>query len=179
MLLGAELTYKYSRPVRSVVFEYLYSKYQSGPVYHDHTQAFPDHISGRDNYYNHYIYPGWQHWGQVIGNPLYRSPLYNDDNMIQVENNRFLAFHLGVSGDISDLLTYRVKTTYQTAYGTYYLPYNKSRHNFSAMAEATFWLPNDFSVCGAFGFDTGRVYGNTYGFQLTVVKKGLLNKRKK
>ena len=179
MLLGAELTYKYSRPVRSVVFEYLYSKYQSGPVYHDHTQAFPDHISGRDNYYNHYIYPGWQHWGQVIGNPLYRSPLYNDDGIIQVENNRFVAFHLGVSGDISERLAYRVKTTYQTAYGTYDQPYNKRRHNFSAMAEATYQLPWDVSVSGAFGLDAGRVYGNSYGFQLTVAKTGLLNSKKK
>ena len=43
-------------------------------------------------YYNHYIFVGWQHWGQVIGNPLYLSPIYNGDGLIMVENNPDLAF---------------------------------------------------------------------------------------
>lgn len=179
MMLGAELSYKYTHLVRNVVFEYLYSKYQSGPVYHDHTKAFPDHISGRDNYYNHYIYPGWQHWGQVLGNPLYRSPIYNGDGTVQVENNRMLAFHLGVNGNISEVLDYRVKATYQACYGTYDQPYTKRKSNFSAMVEAVYKLPKDFSVCASLGFDAGRVYGNNYGFQLTVTKTGLLNSNKK
>jgi len=77
-LLGLELHLKRGRWVKNIVFEYLYTKYQSGSVYHDHTIHLKDDIGGRDEYYNHYIYAGWQHWGQVIGNPLFRSPLYNN-----------------------------------------------------------------------------------------------------
>ena len=37
----------------------------------------PDHTAGRDDFYNHLVYSSWQHWGQVMGNPLYLSPQYN------------------------------------------------------------------------------------------------------
>ena len=94
-LLGAELKLKQTPWLEGIVVEYLYSKYQGGPVYHDHTSNVDIQISGRDNYYNHHLFTGWQHWGQVMGNPLYRSPLYNDDGHIEVEHNRFKAWHLG------------------------------------------------------------------------------------
>ena len=28
---------------------------------------FEEQISAKDNYYNHYLYQGWQHWGMGIG----------------------------------------------------------------------------------------------------------------
>lgn len=171
-LLGFEFNKKYGTWLRDIVFEYLYTKYQSGPVYHDHTQAFPDHISGRDNYYNHYLYNGWHHWGQAIGNPLYRSPIYNDNGFIRFENTRFVAFHLGLSGRPTERLSYRLLATYQTGYGTYDIPYTKSQHNFSGMLEATYQLPKGWQVKGAFGMDSGRILGDNYGGQLTVTKKG-------
>lgn len=96
--MGIELNLKNTHWLQNVVFEYLYTKYQSGPIYHDHTMNIPDHIAGTDNYYNHGIYNGWQHWGQVIGNPLFRSPIYNTDGRIYVKNNRFIAYHLGFDG---------------------------------------------------------------------------------
>ena len=87
IMLGAELQLKRIPWLDRVVVEYLYTKYQSGPVYHDHAQHLSTHISGRDNYYNHDKFTGWQHWGQVMGNPLYLSPLYNNDGTIEVKNN--------------------------------------------------------------------------------------------
>ena len=51
--------------------EYLYTKYQSGPIYHDHTRLLSEHVCGLDNYYNHNLFTGWQHWGQAMGHPLY------------------------------------------------------------------------------------------------------------
>lgn len=96
IMLGFELNLKYSRWLKNVVLEYLYTKYQSGPYNHDRTSGIADHIAGTDDYYNHSIYPGWQHWGQVIGNPLYRSPIYNNDGYIDIRNNRFIAYHLGL-----------------------------------------------------------------------------------
>ena len=173
MMFGIEFNKKYGTWLRDVVFEYLYTKYQSGPIYHDHTQAFPDHISGRDNFYNHYLYNGWQHWGQANGNPLYRSPIYNDNGIIRFEDNRFVAFHLGIGGAPTERLSYRLMATYQKGYGTYDNPYTKVRHNFSALLEATYRLPQGWLVKGAFGMDSGRILGDNYGGQVTVTKKGI------
>lgn len=60
-MIGFDFNLKNGTWVRNIVVEYLYTKYQSGPVFHDHTTTIPDHIGGADDYYNHGIYPGWQH----------------------------------------------------------------------------------------------------------------------
>ena len=50
MMLGAEFDLKYGRWLRSLVFEYIYTKYQSGPYNHDRTQNIGDHIAGMDDF---------------------------------------------------------------------------------------------------------------------------------
>ncbi len=185
-LLGLELNFKQGTWLRNIVFEYLYTKYQSGPIYHDHTENISTHVCGTDNYYNHNIYSGWQHWGQVMGNPLYRSPLYNTDGLIQVEDNRFIAYHLGFSGAPQDNINYRVLATYQEGWGTYKSPYTHKRHNVSLLVEAAYqpitqkkWLKGTMVKLG-YGMDFGSILrGVNYGFQLTVAKSGLLTKNVK
>lgn len=184
MMLGLEVKFKKFPYLNNIVFEYLYTKYQSGPLYHDHTQAMPDHVGGVDNYYNHGLYTGWQHWGQVMGNPLYLSPIYNKDGTIEVKDNRFVAYHVGISGEPTAGLNYRLLASYRKGYGTYNVPYADPRENFSMLAEAEYAFPaysklNGWAVKGAFGLDAGRWVGNNCGFQLTVSKSGLLNKKKK
>lgn len=174
-MLGAELNFKYGRWIRNVVVEYLYSKYQSGPIYHDHTPGRSDHVSGRDDYYNHYIFAGWQHWGQAIGNPLYRSPIYNDNGQVRFENTRMVAWHLGIDGGLTEKLDYRVLATHQTGLGTYTLPYDRKRHNTSLLIEAAYRLPQGWRMKGAVGMDFGRILGNQTGFQLTVTKSGIFS----
>ena len=174
-MLGAELNFKYGRWLRNLVAEYLYTKYQSGPIYHDHSRTIPDHIGGTDNYYNHYIYPGWSHWGQVMGNPLYRSPIYNEDGVIEVRDNRFVAFHLGLSGSPTEHLDYRLLATWQAGWGTYDNPYTRKHHNVSLMLESTYHLGRGWKIKGAYGMDFGHILGNNYGAQLTLSKSGILN----
>lgn len=94
-MIGFDLNMKYGTWLRNIVVVYLYTKYQSGPIYHDHTTTIPDHIGGTDKYYNHNIYPGWQHWGQVMENPLFRSPIYNQNGKISVQDNRSIQTHAG------------------------------------------------------------------------------------
>ena len=173
IMLGLEVQLKQFRWLDHVVVEYLHTKYQSGPVYHDHTQNISTHISGRDNYYNHSRQTGWQHWGQVIGNPLYLSPIYNEKGIIKVLNNRFVAWHFGISGQPSDRLHYRLLVTTQKGYGTYYELYPDPRNNFSMMAEVNYGFCNGWSARGAVGFDSGEIYGKQVGFQLTLAKTGL------
>ena len=40
---------------------------------------FEEQISAKDNYYNHYLYQGWQHWGMGIGNPLLPGPILQQE----------------------------------------------------------------------------------------------------
>lgn len=179
IMLGMEFNYKYDRWINDVVFEYIYSKYQSGPIYHDHTNTIPDHIGGKDNFYNHYIYTGWQHWGQVMGNPLYRSPIYNEDGTIGVKDNRFMAFHLGISGRPANHFSYRVLASWQEGLGTYDEPYEKKHHNVSFMVEGAYTfdkaLLKGWSVKGGYGMDFGKILGNNHGFQITLTKTGGFN----
>ena len=182
-LLGFEYHRRADSWLNTIVLEYIYSKYQSGPIYHDHTQTIADHIGGPDNYYNHYIYTGYQHWGQTMGNPLYRSPIYNENGKIEFANNRFVAYHLGLAGKPNAFFDWRFLASWQEGLGTYLEPYTKERHNVSLLAEATYklhsvtlpWL-NGIDVKAAYGVDFGSILGGiNYGFQLTITKTGLFN----
>ncbi|MBR3014460.1 MAG: hypothetical protein IKH69_05500 [Bacteroidaceae bacterium] len=168
IMLGAELTLKQTPWLQSIVLEYLYTKYQSGPTYNDHSPVKSTHISGMDNYYNHGLFTGWQHWGMVMGNPLYRSPLYNTDGQVNVENNRFWAWHLGLSGSPTQQLHYRLLGTLQKGWGTYGRPLPNPLRNVSLMGEVTYYLPKPtsfgrLSVTGAVGMDHGGLLGNNVG----------------
>lgn len=178
IMLGAELMFKDARPVQAITVEYIYTKYQSGAIYHDHTPSISDHVGGQDNYYNHGTYSGWQHWGQVLGNPLYRSVIYNSDGQIRVKDNRFLALHAGIEGRPAPRLYYRVLATWQEGLGTYEDPYTHKRHNTSVMAEAQYSFSCEklrgWSITGACGIDRGSILGNSTGFQLTVRRTGKL-----
>ena len=186
ILLGWELQLPKNHYVSNIVCEYLCTKYQSGPIYHDRSETVSDHIGGVDNYYNHSVYTGWQHWGQVIGNPLYRSPIYNKDGYIGVEDNRYIAWHFGFSGDPYRNLHYRVFLTTQKGWGTYSVPYTDIKRNTSMLIEATYKFPDciarintqNWSVRGAFALDKGSLLGNNTGFQFTIIKNGILSNRK-
>lgn len=184
-MLGLEYKYKPNHWLNDFLLEYLYTKYQSGSIYHDHTQTIPDHIGGHDNYYNHYIFLGYQHWGQAMGNPLYRSPIYNNDGLIYFENNRFIAFHLAMGGHPSEFMKWRFLATWQEGWGTYDMPFTRKHHDLSLMLETTYalhgvrmadWM-RDVEVRLGFGADFGTILrGNNYGVQLTVSKRGILRK---
>ena len=175
-MVGAELNLKQGTWLRNMVVEFLHTKYQSGPVYHDHTPLIADHLGGNDNYYNHYIYTGWQHWGQVMGNPLYRSPIYNTDGCIEVENNRFMALHIGFDGQPTERLSYRVMASWQDGLGSYDIPFLEKRHNTSFMVESGYAFNHGWHLRAAYGMDFGSILGHNYGAQVTFSKRGLLGK---
>ena len=175
---GFELRLKDARWIDNIVAELFFSKYQSGPIYHDHDEVISDHLGGQDNYYNHSIYTGWQHWGQVIGNPLYLSPIYNTDQSIYIKNNRSKAYHIGFSGSPYPRFHYRMLGTYLKGYGTYDKPYYDPRKTVSLLAEACYTFPSTsvlkgWSVKGAVGADFGELMGDNFGLQMTIAKSGL------
>ena len=173
MQLGLELQMHCCPWLQSLVLEYLDTRFQSGPIYHDHNPGVSDHIGGADAYYNHYLYHGWSHWGQVMGNPLYRSPLYNADRTLTVQDNRFYAWHCGMMGAVG-ALGYRALLSWQQGYGTYEYPLLRPARNLSWLAEATYTPSADGWLGGcalrvAVGMDHGALLGNNLGVQLSVV----------
>lgn len=176
MMVGVEWKYRKPWYIDNIVIEYIYTKYQSGPVYHDRTPDLSDHVAGRDNYYNHNYFTGWQHWGQVSGNPLYRSPIYNESGTVEVKANRFVGVHLGLAGTLMPSLRYRVLASWQSSIGTYYNLFTEPEENVSVMGEVVYdnlrlFKTNGWNVRAAIGLDNGLLRGNNFGGQLTIAKK--------
>lgn len=157
-------------------YEFLYMKDQSGPVYWDHTPDLNHQVSGRDEYYNHYIYNGWQHWGQGIGNPLITSPLYNANHHLEFYSTRVVAHHFALKGEPTDELGYRLLFSTTRSWGTYTVPFDHTKSNFSWLAEVKYhprklkgWEAS-LSLAG----DHGHLLGNSFGGMLTISKTGFI-----
>jgi len=91
--------------VDAVVYEYMNSIRQ---------ESIRGAAQGRANIYNHGIYTdGWSYHGRLMGNPLFTF----DPEERRVYNNVIVAHHLGITGHISDHLSYRSLFTYSRNYG--------------------------------------------------------------
>jgi len=171
--IGLDVHLKKFNYIKGFVIEYINTTYQSGPIYHDRNRGNSDHLGGIDDYYNHSTLPGWQHWGQAIGNPLYRSPQYNTDGEINFEFNRFHAVHGGINGTIIDGLNYRILGSKQKSFGSYRKPTIKPVSNTSVLFELSYQMPKgnfleNFKVKVAYGEDRGALLGDNKGLQVTL-----------
>ena len=173
-LLGLEIQFPNNRWVEKLVGEIIRMDYQSGPVYHDHTRDISDQVSGIDNYYNHNLYAGWQHYGMAMGNALFASPLYDGNKSLTFPANRFRAEHIGITGQPFSHLRYRLLYTHLKSWGTYALPFDDLQHQHSLLAEAR-WEGGSFTrgklhgrcySTAAIGADFGERLGNRLGFML-------------
>lgn len=176
MLLGYEMTFPKNPVVSTLVYEYLYTKDQAGPVYWDHTPEIPEQVSGRDDYYNHGIYNAWQHWGMGIGNPLIISPIYNQNGYIGFRHNRVKGHHLGWEGEPLPWLSYRVLLSYTRSWGTYGSPTGEIARNFNTLIETTFTpsrLPG-WQATLSVATDGGAMLGPSFGMMLSIKKTGWL-----
>ena len=176
MLFGTEVSLPRNPWVSTVVAEYMTSKDQTASLFHDPTNTLPDHIAGRDNYYNHLNYPGWQNYGMSMGNPLLTSALYNDalgyGHRLRFYNNRVRVWHVALAGDPSPEWHWRAKLTLTNNWGTYDNPLVDMQYQRYAMAEAAYaprWAAG-WKAALAIGIDHGHVLGNSTGAQLTVSK---------
>ncbi|WP_321480248.1 capsule assembly Wzi family protein [uncultured Bacteroides sp.] len=131
-----------------------------------------------DNYYNHGIYTGWQHWGMGLGNPLLTSPIYNTNGQISFYNNRVFAHHFGITGNPTSELSYRMMLSLTRNFGTYFQPYEKMKRQTYGLAELTYTPAKlkGWSFTASYGVDHGLVVGNNQGGMLVIRKSGLLSK---
>lgn len=169
-LWGGEIDFPENRFISSFVYEYLYSKDQTGPVYHDSDALIPDQVSGLDDYYNHGVYSGWQHWGAAIGNPLFVSPVYNSNGSLFFRSNRLIAHHVGISGNPTGEFKYRILFSHARHWGTYSKPLPEVKYNMNALAEVTY-VPSKlkhWAFTLALAADWSDYIGNSGGGMLTV-----------
>lgn len=176
--IGLEVTFPKNRFINTFVYEGLGTKDQTGPMLYDAFWGeFEEQISAKDNYYNHYLYQGWQHWGMGIGNPLLPGPVYNKNGQITFVSNRVLAHHIGLSGSPSEALNYRILLSYSRHWGTYDTPFNEIKKQFNSLVEVTYtpqcWKGWSFTLSAA--MDRGNMLGNNSGGMLVIRKQGIIN----
>lgn len=156
--------------VDRIVCEYIYSKFQSGPVYNDTTPEVPEQVSGVDRYYNHGLYPGWMHWGMGIGNPFFISPIYNRDHLLMFKATRNISYHLGLAGSPIPDLDWRILVSNTRSWGEYWYPFKEVRHMWNFLASVR-WEPSGWKNLGiqaSVAFDRGDLVGNNFGVMLGI-----------
>ncbi len=189
--------------LQGLVFEFIKTDYQSGPVHDLETEP---RLFGNDNYFNNFLYTsGWSYYGFTIGNPFITSPIFNFRNSLTTKdgntivshfpNNRVLAWHVGFMGDLSKQLSYRWLLSYSLNYGYYYSTeedYNEKEviingksyiirelpglKQFSTMVELEFpikIMESELKATTRFALDVGDLLGNRYGVFVGLSKHGI------
>lgn len=175
--LGLEIGLPKNRWVSNVVWEVMSTKDMSGPFEFYDSATGECLFSGGDSYFNHYIYQAWQNYGMGMGYPLIPGPIYNADGSITFKSNRVSSHHIGIDGNPSDEWSWRVLASFVRHWGTYGVPLDKQRKQFSGMAEVKY-LPNwakGWSVSATAGLDRGNYLGNQTGVMVSLCKTGGFN----
>ena len=179
-LWGLEVKFPKNRFVDKVVYEFVQTTDQTGAVNNDYSPEVPHQVSGRDNYYNHYLYNCWQTWGMTIGTPLAISPLYNRNHILKIFNTRFKANHIGIEGRPLADLRYRFLLTFTQNWGTYWYPFPRRMDNCSGLVELDYyprWLKG-FYAKGAVAWDKGPLLGNNLGGMISIGYEGFVTFKK-
>ena len=189
-LWGIEFRQNGSYLVSGAVIEYIDFTNQSGPIHwtpHDHEGTpITSHSSGADDYYNNYIYNGYQSRGMSIGSPFVKSPLYNRDGYMRYRDNVLRGFHAAIEGWFTNEWHYLLQASYRKAWGTPIIPRVGSVDDFSmalSVNYAPYWLRgfkvDGLSVGATVAIDRGKLYGNNWGAQLGISYSGDFNIKKR
>ena len=175
---------EYSNPnghplIQDAVIEYIDFTNQSGPIHWtpNDREGTPitGHSSGADDYYNNYIYNGYQSRGMSIGSPFVKSPLYNLDGYMRYRDNVLRGFHAAIAGWFLDDWSYRLMASYRKAWGTPIIPRAVSVDDFSMMIEAAFHTYKGLTFHAQVAMDRGSLYGNNWGAMLGISYSGAFN----
>jgi hypothetical protein len=183
-LFGLEYKTKDKSWLSGAVFEYIYTKQQTGSIHHnlamdnDHRAKLMKKGNGNDNYYNNGDYvQGPSYFGRTMGSPLLLSPMYNTDGSLNFKSNRIIAFHLGLEGYIHPAFQYRLLLTAGQSWGRYYVPFKAIKKGFASHLELIYTpsRPDGFDIKLSVGCDKGEFFGgDTFGGSITLSKKGII-----
>ena len=171
-LWGLEYKTDRRQAINGLVIEYFRSTNQSGPL-HGLDFSDADKTGGADDYYNHFTYAGWSHWGMGFGTPLIAAPMYNISGDLAFLMNRVKAVNLGWRGDFARHWSYRAKMTFSRTWGTPFRPTLDILDNFSGFVEFEYRPVKKlegWSLRTSAAFDTGSIYGDNLGFQIKIKK---------
>ncbi len=168
--------------ISGAVLEYIQMTDQAGPLHWDPedekgTSLSQFQATGSDNYYNNGFYNSYSYFGKSIGTPFSKEPIYNLDGDVSYLNTRVKGFHIGLSGDPVQNLSYRFLCSWRKSWGTYTKPLLHTQECTSFLIEAKYDIKavKGLSVKGEFSADFGRLYGNNVGGAFTISYRGLMN----
>lgn len=178
-LNGLRIRNKKTKPVsgfrlNELTLEYLNTFSQGGDRFAN------DPLSrGRDNYFNHGQYRnGWSYKGRTIGTPFLAPQTDLRPDLPQYtyfNNNRVHLYHVGISGQVIDGLTFSLKASFSQNGGTYQEPFTKLIEQRSAIGAVAIRLTKKgLLLNGSAAIDRGGLYTNNTGFSLGLVKGGTL-----
>ena len=158
--------------IQGVTYEFLNTTDQSGP-WHDRDGLC---YAGNDGYYRNGVFRnGWNYWYRSMGTPFITSPLYNADGTIHTLNSRVRVHHIGVRGDIYGF-RYLVKASYARNYGNDVTSRALISTNTALLLEVHKHVEQAWGL--DFGLrlagDIGTQWGNQFGAQITISKRGLI-----
>ena len=162
--------------ISGAVIEYIDFTNQSGPIHWTPNDRpgtpITSHSSGADDYYNNYIYNGYQNRGLSIGSPFVKSPLYNQNGYMRYRDNVLRGFHAAVTGQLTDRWAYTLKGSYRKAWGTPIMPRAGSIDDFSMMLATSYRPIDGLEVIAQVAMDRGSLYGNNFGACLGIRYSG-------
>ncbi|MDR1918622.1 MAG: capsule assembly Wzi family protein [Tannerellaceae bacterium] len=165
--------------LQKILVECLDTRDQSGPFHFiafDH-EKYPGVGGGADRYYNNEEYTtGLSYFNRSIGSPLLPSPEYNTDGALGFKNIRVYAWHLGLAGQFSSRLAYRLLFTTMNSWGTPYRPLLNNKAGTTALLEISYSHPRaqGWLFTGSIASDTGSFVEKGVGFGLCISKRGIL-----
>lgn len=161
--------------------EYLDFRNQSGPIHYapadQYNSSLNSEATGGDNYYNNNTYGSYTNYGVAIATPFLVAPIYNLDGNPYFKHNRARGIHLGARGYIAPEWQWRLKYSWQQAWGTGRVHTTHCLVSNSALAEVGYdaarWAPG-LSMQARLAFDAGSLRGNNFGVLATVSYSGNL-----
>lgn len=185
-LYGLEYKAKRKSLISGAVFEYVYTKNQTGAV-HFNYEMDEEHYylfkkgNANDNYYNNVDYAqGHSYFGRTKGTPLFLSPEYNRDGRLIFTSSRIIAFHLGIEGFLLSNLQYRLLATNGRSWGLYYVPFTSVKKGFASGLDLIYGFPKaeGLDLKLSLGFNKGDFFSNnSFGCGVSVTKRGTLFER--
>jgi hypothetical protein len=166
-LFGVSVHRKKEGVLEKVVYEFMYTRNQSGPV-HDPQ----NHLNGVDDYYNHGIYgSGYTYMGYTLSSPLF-SPLRVEDGLVTaIENNRIRMHHIGLLGSAGESLDWDARLTFSGNLGRYAAPYDPPKNQFSSYLRLRYSSPKlPVELSAAVAGDLGTLYPDRFGVMFSVSK---------
>jgi len=163
--------------IQKLLIEYMYTNDQRDPFF---DLPIAGTKNGRNNYFNHYIYlDGWSYKNQALGTAFAVIDRNTKENINNSDfkggyfvNNRIHAFHFGISGIYNSKTNFTLLTSFSKNRGTYALPFDLPRYQFSSSITLEQALPHFKNTVAKISAatDLGGLYKNQIGMYVSLQK---------